>query len=65
MKIATAVGLEPYELTFFSDAPAETDAAHTAGVVVYRIDRKQPLSFEIDDRGTRVIGSFAGPLAGY
>ncbi len=64
-KIATAIGLEPFEVTFFSDAPAETDAAHTAGVVVYRIDRKQPLSFESDDRGTRVIGSFAGPLAGY
>ncbi|NOT41684.1 MAG: acireductone synthase [Alphaproteobacteria bacterium] len=64
-KIATSIGVEPFEMTFFSDAPAETDAAHTAGVAVYRIDRKQPPSFEGNDRGTPVIGSFVSVLAGY
>lgn len=64
-KIATAIGIEPFEMTFFSDAPAETDAAHTAGVAVYRIDRKQRPSFEGNDRGTPVIGSFVSVLAGY
>ncbi len=61
-KIATAIGIEPFEMTFFSDAPAEIDAAHTAGVAVYRIDRTKPTSFEADDRGTAVIGSF-NPVA--
>lgn len=58
-KIATAIGLEPVEVTFFSDAPAETDAAHTAGVAVYRVDRTKPPAFKGDDRGTPVIGSIA------
>ena len=57
-KIATTIGVEPFEMTFFSDAPAETDAAHTAGFAVYRLDRTKPLAFEGDDRGTAVIGSF-------
>jgi enolase-phosphatase E1 len=61
-KIATAIGVEPFEMTFFSDAPAETDAAHTAGVAVYRLDRTKPPAFEGDDRGTAVIGSFAPVL---
>ncbi|MFM9862903.1 MAG: acireductone synthase [Micropepsaceae bacterium] len=64
-KIATTIGTEPFEMTFFSDAPAETDAAHTAGVAVYRIDRKQTPSFEGNDRGTPVIGSFVSKIAGY
>lgn len=59
-KIAIAIGIEPFEMMFFSDAPAETDAAHTAGVVAYRIDRTKPTSFVGDDRGIPVIGSFAG-----
>jgi enolase-phosphatase E1 len=62
-KIATAIGVEPFEMTFFSDMPAETDAAHAAGVAVYRVDRTKPAAFEGDDRGTAVIGSFE-PVAG-
>lgn len=58
-KIATAIGIEPFEMTFFSDAPAETDAAHAAGVPVYRLDRTKQPAFQGDDRGTAVIGSFA------
>ena len=58
-KIATSIGIEPFEMTFFSDAPAETDAAHTAGVAVYRIDRAKPAEFIGSDRGTPVIGSFS------
>jgi enolase-phosphatase E1 len=61
-KITTEIGIEPYEMTFFSDAPTETDAAHTAGVAVYRIDRTKQPAFEADDRGTAVIGSFT-PVA--
>lgn len=56
-RIATAIGIEPFEMTFFSDAPAETDAAHAAGVAVYRLDRTKPATFVGDDRGTPVIGS--------
>lgn len=62
-KIATAIGIEPFEMTFFSDAPAETDAAHTAGVPIYRLDRTKAPSFQGDDRGTAVIGSFAEHIA--
>ena len=62
-KIATAIDVEPFEMTFFSDAPAETDAAQAAGIAVYRIDRKKAPAFEGDDRGTPVIGSFA-PVTG-
>lgn len=59
-KIATAIGVEPFEMTFFSDAPAETDAAQAAGVPAFRLDRTKAPSFQGDDRGTAVIGSFAG-----
>jgi enolase-phosphatase E1 len=62
-KVATAIGIEPFEMTFFSDAPAETDAAHAAGVAVYRIDRTKPAAFNSVERGTVVIGSFE-PVAG-
>lgn len=62
-KIATAIGIEPFEMTFFSDAPAETDAAHAAGVPVYRLDRTKQPAFQGDDRGTAVIGSFATHIA--
>lgn len=58
-RIAAAVGLRAAEITFFSDAPAETDAALAAGLNAYRVDRAKAAAFEGRDRGTTVIGSFA------
>ena len=58
-KIAATIGVAPRQITFFSDAPAETDAARAAGLHAYRVDRAKAAGFEGEDRGTPVIGSFA------
>jgi enolase-phosphatase E1 len=59
LKIAAAIGFAPAAITFFSDAPAETTAAHAAGIDVYRVDRTKPIAFEGHDGPMPVIGSFA------
>jgi enolase-phosphatase E1 len=61
-KIAAAIGLPAKDITFFSDAPAETRAAESAGLDVYRVERSKPASFEGRDGRTPVIGSFATVL---
>ena len=58
-KIVGIIGFAPREITFFSDAPAETDAAQAAGFNVYRVDRTKPATYEGRDGETPVIGSFA------
>jgi enolase-phosphatase E1 len=58
-KIAAAIGVAPSEVTFFSDASGETDAAHLAGVFAYRIDRTKTVSYRTVEGATTVIGSFA------
>jgi enolase-phosphatase E1 len=58
-KIASAIGIETGAITFFSDAPAETDAALQAGLAAYRVDRTKPAMFEGRDGATTVIGSFS------
>lgn len=58
-KIASALGLVPGDVVFFSDMVAETDAALAAGMGAYRIDRARDASFRGGDGVTPVIGSFA------
>jgi enolase-phosphatase E1 len=58
-KIASALGFAPSAITFFSDLPAETDAALQAGVRAYRVDRTKAANHEGRDRDTAVIGSLA------
>jgi enolase-phosphatase E1 len=58
-KIASAIGIAAGSITFFSDAPAETDAARAAGLCVFRVDRAKPPSHEARDGDTPVIGSLA------
>jgi enolase-phosphatase E1 len=58
-KIASALGFAPDAITFFSDLPAETDAALQAGLRAYRVDRARPVAFEGRDGETLVIGSLA------
>ena len=62
-KIASAIGLSAAEITFFSDMPAETDAALTAGLNAFRIDRSKEPSYEGRDGATIVLGSFANLVA--
>jgi enolase-phosphatase E1 len=62
--IAAAIGVEARRITFFSDAPAETDAARAAGLLAYRVDRAKAAAFEGEDRGTLVIGSFVPAMHG-
>ena len=57
--IVGMIGFAPREITFFSDAPAETAAAQAAGFNVYRVDRTKPVAFEGRDGDTPVVGSFA------
>ncbi|MBP6012655.1 MAG: acireductone synthase [Alphaproteobacteria bacterium] len=61
-KIAAAIGLQANKITFFSDAPAETDAALAAGLNVYRVDRAKAVAFEGRDGTTTVIGSFTAVM---
>lgn len=56
-KIASALGFAPAAITFFSDLPAETDAALHAGVHAYRVDRTKPATYEGRDGDAAVIGS--------
>lgn len=58
-KIASAIGMPAGSITFFSDAPAETDAALQAGLAAYRVDRTKPTTFEGRDGATPVIGSMS------
>lgn len=58
-KIAAAIGVSASQIAFFSDAPAETDAARSAGVIAYRVDRTKPVSFRGEAGTTPLIGSFA------
>jgi enolase-phosphatase E1 len=58
-KIAAAVGSAPVAISFFSDAPAETDAALSAGLNAFRVDRTRAVDFEGRDGTTPVIGSLA------
>lgn len=58
-KIAAAIGAPASDITFFSDAPAETDAALKAGLNAYRVDRAKPAPHEGRDGATTVISSFA------
>lgn len=58
-KIAAALGFAPGDITFFSDAPAETDAALSAGLRAYRVDRTKPAAFEGREGETAVIGSMS------
>jgi len=58
-KIAAAIGVRTDEITFFSDAPAETGAALSAGLDVYRVDRTMPTAFEGREASTAVIGSLS------
>ena len=57
--ITASIGFAPREITFFSDAPTETDAARVAGFNVYRVDRTKPADFEGGDGETDVVGSLA------
>jgi methionine salvage enolase-phosphatase E1 len=57
------IGFAPHEITFFSDAPAETDAAKAAGFNVYRVDRTKSVAYEGRDGETPVIGSFASLMS--
>ena len=59
LKISAAIGFAPDAITFFSDAPAETDAALSAGLNVFRVDRTKEVAFEGRDGATKVVGSFA------
>jgi enolase-phosphatase E1 len=61
-KIAAAVGIAPAAISFFSDAPAETDAALSAGLNAYRVDRTKPSDFEGRDGATPVIGSLTSAV---
>ncbi|MCE9523397.1 MAG: acireductone synthase [Alphaproteobacteria bacterium] len=61
--IAAAIGFAARAITFFSDAAAETDAALTARLNVYRIDRTKPVGFEGREGRTDVIGSFANVIS--
>lgn len=56
-KIAAALGFAPAAITFFSDLPAETDAALQAGLRAYRVDRTKTATYEGRDGYTAVIGS--------
>jgi enolase-phosphatase E1 len=56
-KIALELGFAPDAITFFSDLPAETDAALQAGLRAYRVDRTKPATHEGRDGDTAVIGS--------
>jgi enolase-phosphatase E1 len=56
-KIATALKFAPDAITFFSDLPAETDAAQQAGMCTYRVDRNKLATFEGRDGDRVVIGS--------
>lgn len=58
-KIASTIDVQPGAVTFFSDAPAETDAALEAGLTAYRVDRTKPATFEGRDGATAVIGSLS------
>lgn len=58
-KIAAAIGVPAGAITFFSDAPAETDAALQAGLAAYRVNRAKPATFEGRDGTTPVIGSMS------
>ena len=63
VKIASAIGIERGMITFFSDAPAETDAALQAGLAAYRVDRTKPATFEGQDGATAIIGSLSAVVA--
>lgn len=56
-KIATSIGERSDDITFFSDAPAETNAAHSAGLAVFRVDRTKPATYDGQDGTTPLIGS--------
>ncbi|MBI1209892.1 MAG: acireductone synthase [Alphaproteobacteria bacterium] len=58
-KIAKAIGLQPNQILFLTDAPAEAAAAKAAGLQACRIDRERARDFVADEDGTRVLGSFA------
>lgn len=57
LKIAETIGRRPGDLTFYSDAPAETDAAAAAGLHVYRVDRTKPAAFDGREGQTAIVGS--------
>ena len=57
LKIAETIGRGPGDLTFYSDAPAETDAAAAAGLHVYRVDRTKPAAFDGREGQTAIVGS--------
>jgi enolase-phosphatase E1 len=59
LKIADAIGVRASDIIFFSDAPSETDAAHAAGLNVYRVDRTKAANYEGRDGETIVVGSLA------
>jgi len=63
LKIASAIGFAPGAITFFSDAPAETDAAHIAGLNTYRVDRVKHADYEGYDGDTAAIGSLTRVLS--
>jgi enolase-phosphatase E1 len=63
-KIAATIGIAPASITFFSDAPAETDAALKAGLKAYRVDRTKDAAYEGRDGATVVIGSISPARAG-
>jgi enolase-phosphatase E1 len=58
-RIAAAIGVAVGAITFFSDAPAEIDAAVQAGLTAHRVDRAKPATFEGQDESTPVIGSLS------
>lgn len=62
--IAAAIGQDPSAIAFFSDAAAETQAAHKAGFRTFGIDRSKPATFEDASSAIPLLGSFL-PVADF
>lgn len=63
-KIAKSLGFAAGDVTFFSDAPAETDAALKAGMRAYRVDRTKAVAYVGREGETPVVGSIGQTLVG-
>lgn len=57
--IARSIGLAPGEVVFFSDAPAEVNAAHAAGFIAICINRSQTTQATGVDPVIRTIAGFS------
>ena len=57
--IANEIGEAPGNITFFSDAVPEIEAARLAGISVWCVDRSRPQLNQVTPEGYPLIGSFA------